>query len=199
MIRALRILQYIFFVVLDISWTLICLLLINWWAPFLAVKGTPYIASVRGQSDYTNCQMLPQWLKWADTFDVTLDAGWVDRYWPNTYTAEAPPPYWVRKWYQIKWLYRNPGYGFSYWVEGIPFSSADWTFSYTKTATLELWVATSVHGHFNINYTGFWGTYKLGWKAWNYFDPVTRAWAPGYMFGPVMRTPFAFTPIPFKH
>lgn len=167
--------------------------LINWMLPFFARTGAD------------GYQHLPSWLKWFDTFDAPTDAGWRDGYFvaKGTYTLENPPPFWKRKWYQIRWLYRNSTYGFSYYALGMPLVREDWTVKYWKFDTGEMFLAWTSDWHFNFLYEGRFGSYKFGWKVWNYWDTDTSTWkvnADGtpYQWGPEMRVPSTFSPNPFK-
>ena len=187
-----KVFVYIGVVVLELLATLVALI-VNPVLPFFAKAGAD------------GYEHLPNWLKWFDTFDATTDAGWRDGYFveQGTYTPDNPPPYWKRKWYQIKWLYRNPVYGFSYYVLGIPLNRADWTVTYKKLVDGEYFLAYSTSGHFNVFYEGKWGSYKLGWKVWNYWNSNKNEWqsnADGseYKWGPELRAPSTFSINPIK-
>lgn len=183
------ILWYVLYTIADLVFTLFSVLFVNWWAPFFAVSGNIYVQQTRG---YTNCQMLPAWLKWFDTFDASTDAGWVDKYFSSKYTLTSPPSYWLRKWYQIRWLYRNPGYGFSYWVLGVPFDPTAWKVVKYNPSTA-YFKAEGNNGLFNVEISFM--SLKLGWKAWNYYDPTTGQFK-SQPWGPELRVPHCFTIIP---
>lgn len=175
---ALRIVQYIIWAFIDTSFGMIARVFFNWWVPIFASEDG----------------WLPNWLKWFQTFDAPLDAGWRDGY----RGFPTPTTKWQRYKLRVKWLYRNTAYGFSYWVMGIKFDPSEWTVKrFVNTPELSNFVAVSSKGYFNFTYHGKWGEYKLGWKAWNYFDANKADWK-NYPWGPVWRTQCVFTPNPFK-
>lgn len=143
---------------------------------------------------------LPRCLKWFQTFDASLDAGWKDGYFvfAGRTSSETVPTGLELWWLRTRWLYRNPGYGFSYWVLGQAFDRSAWRVTRNDidaSTGKTLWIARGPRGAFNINYLGRWGNAKLGWKAWNYWDGAAWKTAP---WGPVWRTPICFTYTPFK-
>lgn len=144
--------------------TLTCLLLVNWWAPLFA----------------TQQAHLPNWLAWCDTFDADLDTGNRELGWNQGY------------WGRVRWLYRNTAYGFDYWALGCAFDPADWTLINYVPGVDPEFSATSVGGRFNLFGTIGPIRYKIGWKAWNYFDEQTRAWK-AVPWGPEWRTSFVFS------
>lgn len=156
---------------LDLAFSALCLVAINWWAPLFAAPDAH----------------LPRWLAWADTFDDTLDAGVRDLAWK--------PGYWSR----VRWLNRNHGYGFSYWLLGCEFRPEDWV---VEEATVDMsvpwaplalrFVADGPGRRFNIMGVFWKFQYKFGWKAWNYYDPRTRAWK-NEPWGPEKRVPLVFS------
>lgn len=153
--------------------------LANWWAPLFANEDG----------------WLPRWLCWLQTFDAPLDAGWRDGY--RGYPV--PRNRWQRYWLRVKWLYRNTAYGFGYWALGRDFDPKQWTvLAFEQSAARDYFHAVGPAGQFNITYYGRWGTLKLGWKAWNYFDPVRKDWKPGYVWGPLRRVPLVFSYSPFR-
>lgn len=187
------IIRYLVTAVLEVFALLVAVFLVNWWAPLLARTGDD------------GYQHLPLWLRWFDTFDASTDAGWKDGYFieKGTYTKENPPSFWLRKWYQIRWLYRNNAYGFSYFVTGLPMVTEEWKTFYRKTDTGELFFAWTSDWYFNFLYEGRYGSYKFGWKVWNYWDTDTNAWKVGadgkpYQWGPLLRVPSVFAPNPLK-
>ena len=185
--RAFRIAQYVLFGILDLLVTLIALVFFNWWLPFIAVKSPRFV----GYQD------LPGFFRWFGTFDASLDEGWAGGYFATHYPLDTYPPYWTRKAYQIRWLYRNPSYGFSYYALGTAFDPKAWTATYSKIGNVERFTAVSTNGHFNWMYTGPLGTYKLGWKAWNYFDPTNNEWR-NTPYGPSMTAPEVTSINPFR-
>lgn len=194
----LRVLIYPFAVLASLATTVFAMLFVNWWAPLFA----------------NSAGNLPTWLYWFQTFDATLDAGWRDGY----FTAKSPTGLSTRLWYaflaaaclsysgtgiptgfnlfmlRVRWLYRNPAYGFDYFAFGVAFVPAKWrVLRSVDTPTLSLFVA--VGPAFNLEYAGRYGELKLGWKAanyWNAGDWRTTPW------GPDWTAPLCFTYSPFK-
>jgi hypothetical protein len=120
---------------------------VNWWAPVFATKEN----------------RLPKWLTWFDTFDADLDRGVTDGFFTG------PPSYWNR----VKWLYRNPAYGFSFFVLGVPYKKTEWILKYYVPATPsapESFFAYTPQGYFNAVFVKFGLKFKIGWKAWNHFN-----------------------------
>jgi hypothetical protein len=162
----------------DLVFTLLCYLLFNWWAPLFADKDGN----------------LPNALCWLQTFDASLDEGWQGGYFSYTGTPTGFRLWWLR----VRWLYRNPGYGYSYWVDGVAFDPKQWTVTHNQIDAVTgktLWIARGPNGAFNINYLGKWGNAKIGWKAWNYWDGAAWKTTP---WGPAWRAPICFTYTPFK-
>ncbi len=159
--------RYLFYIVVDWSFTLLCYSFINWWAPLFA-----------DEAGY-----LPNWLKWVHTFDDTLDAGTRDGIFPASNSRYGN---------RVRWLHRNPAYGFGYYVLGIPFVAADWTVEKYDAATGEF-TARCKNGHYNKRFVWRGIRIKFGMKAWNMFDRETGAWKTE-AWGPEMRIPFSFSP-----
>jgi len=91
---------------------------------------------------------LPRWLSYFQTFDAPIPKGYLNG---------------------VKWLMRNPAYGFDYYVFGIPWNPENWTVhTFNKSGTTTLFVATG-DGAFNIYFSSPVINIKLGWKAWNNF------------------------------
>lgn len=145
---------------------------------------------------------LPRWLSWFQTFDAPLDAGWRDGYFtPNGVPTERSS-LWLW-WMRTRCLWRNPAYGFAYWPLGETFDPEEWivttfvlgsdyTRFHARTADGRLWC---------VSYNGAWGSWKLGWKAWNYFEGMDEQGAPKWSskpWGPEWRIPHSFTPNIFK-
>ena len=59
---------------------------------------------------------LPPHLRWFQTFDATLDEGRKPQYGFTGTDVEV----------RTKWLRRNPGYGFDYYLLGIKYVADDW-------------------------------------------------------------------------
>lgn len=132
---------------------------------------------------------LPRALRWFQTFDASLDAGWRDGYFVfagRTSSATVPTGfelYWLR----VRWLWRNPGYGFGYYVAGIAFDPAAWrVVHYSTDGTSSTFIATNGR-QFNIALGRSHLSLKIGWKAWNYFNRDTRTFNTT-PWGPEMRT-----------
>jgi len=123
---------------------------------------------------------LPRRLRWFQTFDATCFEGRKPQYGFVGTDQEAAT------W----WLRRNPGYGFDYWPLGCVFDPAAWhVLAYRPDGSL--FIAIGPRGRFCLE--GKFGLrFKFGWKAWNYFDPATRAWKTT-PFGPEWRAPICFT------
>ena len=133
---------------------------------------------------------LPKYLYWFQTFDNTCDAGWqqgYDGYDPND-------PLW---WNRCKWLARNPGYGFDYWLFGIAWDKNDWSVSKwsSQDAVPNYYSATSKQGYFSWTYSSKHIQLKFGWKSWGLFDRATGQFKDG-QFGPEKRQPLCFTIVP---
>lgn len=150
---------------------------------------------------------LPKYLTWFQTFDATLDAGWQGNYFTNT-----APPWWVPVWtvysgtgtptglnlywLRVRWLWRNPGYGFSYYAVGIAFDPTAWrVVHYSASSTSTTFIATNGR-QFNIELGWSWLQVKIGWKAWNYFNAATGTFKTT-PWGPAMRTMICATLIPW--
>lgn len=135
---------------------------------------------------------LPNWLCWFQTFDAPLDAGWIYSYFG---TFPTPPTGFQRYWLRVRWLWRNPAYGFCYWPLGIPYKPTDW-YIYTMKVNgtvLEEFAAKTYDGKY-FCYTNSNGV-KLGYKLWWALDenwklipvlPSSR--------GPDNRLPMCFSP-----
>lgn len=168
-------LAYPFLALADILVTLFAWSAVNWWVPIFADRHG----------------YLPRWLKWFQTFDASLDWGWQGG-------TPGFNPDGSQHWNRVKWIYRNPAYGFAYWALGISFDPARWRVRrFVSTPSLELFVATGPNGLFNLYYHGRLGMLKLGWKAWNYYDTSTGRWKTK-PWGPVWRAPATFSVSPFK-
>jgi len=196
--------------VVDLLFQAFSLLFVNWWVPFTARKIVPadYLWEEADPQWRGIEEKLPEWLRWFETFDASLDTGWIEGKYFKSGEAYSPtnlPGFWRRKWYQIRWLYRNSNYGFSYWVTGVPMVKADWVIHrYVIQNGYRLFIALNPKtGYFNINLQGKYGTYKLGVKAWNYWDRDIQDWYQDNLpWGPEWRTqlvlsinPFSRTPI----
>lgn len=143
----------------------------------------------------SNDGWLPNWLKWFQTFDASLDAGWKDGYFGSFST---PPTGYKLWWYRTKWLWRNPAYGFCYWVLGTSFKPEDWTVTFVQDGNYTKFIAWSKdRKHFCLSYNGRFGSWKLGWKAWNYFQHLDADGKPVWNdqpWGPEWIAPISFTP-----
>ncbi|MGE8453250.1 MAG: DUF7338 family protein [Pseudomonadales bacterium] len=206
---AIQTLKWLVLAPLDFVFNTVALLLFNWWVPFVAVpvKKGEWMYGEADPQWQGHEQRLPRWLSWFETFDASLDTGWISGYFvpKGTYTPNRMPSFWKRKWYQWRWLNRNSGYSFSYYPLGIEMDTKKWTIrkwintSGEKNKGFRLWFATSSDGHWNLNVAGKYGAYKLGWKAWNYWDRDIQTWyRNGKPWGPEMRTTLVLSANPFK-
>lgn len=170
--ETMRFILYPFLAIFNVLFTLFSVVFVNWWAPLFAFEGTVYDRGVATQGT-----TLPKWLKWFDTFDASLDAG---------LAPGALSTYWTR----LCWLYRNPSYGFGYWVLGAKFEPEKWSVKKFNPHTDEkdfTFIAKGPGGLFNIHVIRFGWRWKLGWKAWNYYK-LDGSWE--YRpWGPEMRMP----------
>jgi hypothetical protein len=185
----LRAVQWTILSVLNLLFGLVAAVFFNWWLPLVAVniKSSDYLAAQWP----TDLQRLPTFFRWFDTFDASLDAGWTDNYFTSGNTrSSTPPSYWVRKWYQVRWLYRNDAYGFAYWALGCDFQASTWKIlSISKDAAGNLlhFIAVDDKGYWNVVYNWSWISVRLGWKALNLYDLSTDTWKTT-PWGPVWRT-----------
>lgn len=153
--------MYSLMVIVDILATLFFDLFVNWWAPLFA------------KNDH-----LPSWLKWVDTFDNPLSFG--------AYQNDVPDSYWQR----VMWLYRNSGYGFDYWVLGIPFNPDSWKITKNSGSIAGHdydFEAVSDDGKFNRVFCKYGLLIKTGWKAANCLDSNQR------LYPRWSRLPFVFS------
>lgn len=176
-------LRYILSVAASLIITVLSCLLLLWWLPVFT------------RSDGN----LPPGLRWAQTFDATLDAGWQDGYYPwLKYDIETN--LWRLGWFwrhcaRVAWLYRNPCYGLDL-VFGVPWDASEWrldVYSEEPDGSV-IFRATNTR-------TGTWNTYrrsadgteiKTGWKAWNMFNNETGQWG-GVPWDGMKRIPLCFT------
>ena len=101
---------------------------------------------------------LPNWLYWFQTFDNTFVTGPQSMGWTPGYVSS------------VRWLIRNPSYGFDMFLLGIPFHADEWTVVSDKP---NLFFAYSRYGAFS--YRGAW--FKFGWKAWAGLSGIpNQAW-----------------------
>ena len=163
-------------------WRAAVTLLIVWLARLLCSWWLPLFANKDG--------WLPKRLYWFQTFDASLDWGWQG----GTFEASVS-----QHWDRTRWLFRNSGYGFSYFVMGIPMYVDRWhVHKCVNSEKKQLFIATDDAGHFNFYYHGPLGMYKFGWKAWNYWDIDKMDWKPRYQWGPLLRTSIVCSANPFK-
>ncbi len=150
--------RYILLAPLDILGCLFFNLFVNWWAALFANE--------QG--------WLPNWLKWAQTFDASLDTGIIENKFKKSKSL----------WFdRTRWLYRNSSYGWSYYVLGIPYKHNTWT--RISTGNPAVFYAKSSEGYFHYTRRTSWGTIKLGWKAGNLYNHefgifVDTKWGPEY-------------------
>ena len=163
------VLIYPFAVMASMVITLFCVLMGNWLVVLFADEAGN----------------LPRWCRWFQTFDDTLDAG----------VRDGLFDYGSRYLNRVAWLLRNPAYGFDYYLLGLRWNLRQWqVIRYESTPKRDLFIAAG--NGFNVYYQGPLGTYKLGWKAWNHFDPasgqLSRSW------GDNRRIPICFSCNPFR-
>lgn len=179
----------VLFTILDLTANLIGCVFFNWWVVLFAVETTTSNKGV----EYTGMK-LPWIFRWLDTFDADLDQGVRDG------TIKGNSVYWNR----VKWLYRNPTYGFSYYFLGITFDSTQWTqleytegdpvtgFGFTYRASGP-GIFYNIHCIRKLPFLNVGVRLKMGWKAWNMRDPGSpTGWAP-VPWGPIWRVPFVFS------
>lgn len=171
----LRWILYPVFGLTSLAITIFSFVFVNWWAPLFA-----------DEDGY-----LPKWLYWFQTFDAPLDASWKDGYLPASWGNTRFKRYWAR----VYWMYRNPCYGIDYFLLGLPFDR-DWKII---RATIEPNYTNflAVGNGFNFCYFGKFGTIKIGWKAWNYYDQNTGGWKETN-WGSESRVPLCLTFNPFR-
>lgn len=120
---------------------------------------------------------LPRFLKYFQTFDDTLNAlgdGYVNH---------------------VKWLVRNPAYGFDKYVFGLKWDVSEWVIHRCEiTPERDLFFATG--RGFNFYYQGRLGTYKLGWKAWGNYSRFDMRWLDVPWSGDYL--PICFSANPFR-
>lgn len=158
----------IFLSLADILGSLFFWLFVDWWAPLFA----------------NEAGWLPNWLKWAQTFDADLDQGF----------RSGNTSFKSRYLNRMFWLYRNNAYGWSYYVLGIDFIPEEWTVhTYTgdEHAKDFTFYATDNRGHFSLHCVRFGIKWKLGWKYWNVRNTKTKGVTPPW--GPEWRIPFVFS------
>lgn len=137
--------------------------------------------------------VVPSYLRWAVTFDASLDAGWRDGYFSHT----GVPTGWALWWLRMRWIWRNPAYGFCYYTCGIPFDPSQWVVDFYKVwpdGTRDFQAHTVDGRYFNTETAA--GA-KYGWKAANYFVGLDSAGKPIWKtqpWGPDWRTMICFTP-----
>ncbi|BCG50052.1 hypothetical protein [Ralstonia phage RP13] len=171
----LRSLLYIPYVIADLIVLALSYIVIFWFLPLFADKDGN----------------LPKYLYWFQTFDASLDEGWKSKY--DGFNPN-PQGFWQLYYARLKWLWRNPCYGFDYYPFGFTFDLTQWTIrKWESNDQRELFIATG-QGLFSIIYYGKYGTWKLGWKAWNYFDSNTGKWKENYSWGDQHKIPLCFSP-----
>ena len=151
---------------------------------------------------------LPTWLRYFQTFDATLDEGSnarknelqnnpTETHWIGYY--DTPTNFWQVYVNRLKWIVRNPAYGFDFFVFGKRWYESDWKVKTWKTdSSRDLFYAVSDNA-FNFYYQGPLGTYKIGWKAWNHFDHVSEEFSRSFGAESGNFVPLCFTVNPFKH
>lgn len=201
LLLALQTIRYLLLAPLTLVGQLVGIVFLNWWLPLLArpILDTDWLWTTLAKDPAQQgiMQCLPNWLSWFQTFDATIDAGWRDQYFPNSYTPSNPPPYWTRKYYQWLWLNRNCAYGLAYYPLGCAVQVQDWTATLTETTDHQTFTAVSSTGLWSWRYSGVLGHYNLGWKLANYYDLDNRVWYT-VPWGPEWRTQIVMSINPFK-
>lgn len=203
----LRAIQWMVFIVLNLLFEVFALLFCNWWVVFFArpIKTDNFLYYV-GDPEFQGIeQTLPRWLKWFDTFDASVDAGWAGNYFTEkgTYNRNNLPSYWKRKWYQIRWLYRNCAYGFAYWLLGTKIDTSDWIIHKCdyQPGKKFIFFAYNSQGYFQFIVRLPRGGLNFGWKILNYYSLERREWyhiETGQPWGPEWRTMHVISFNPFK-
>lgn len=124
----------------------------SWILALLTMILAPALALTAGRDGN-----LPWFLRYFQTFDATLDEGRKPQY------GFTGSDWWVR----TRWLWRNPGYGFDYYLLGIRYDVAAWHIVRNDD---KMFFAYSKSGAFNLTTKqGKWRL-KLGWKFWNHIE-----------------------------
>lgn len=138
--------RYFFVTVLQLLFTLLA---------YLISPALPLFAKSAGY--------LPTWLAWFQTPDASLDAGWEQGY----FTITGKPGAFSLWWYRMRWLWRNPAYGFCVWL-GVTYDPAAWVIDTVTLAApggpVTLLKAHTADGRY-FAYTTSSG-WKLGYKLW---------------------------------
>jgi hypothetical protein len=141
---------------------------------------------------------LPKFLYWFQTFDATLDQGWLQGSFGDYTTTGVKPTGWTLWYYRFRWLQRNPGYGFDYWPLGAAMDVSKWTVV-RNDASWQIYKGPN--GLFCIRSMKTGVAPKIGWKAWAYFNTTTNtdgsvtltAQDAYYSWGPSHRVPICIT------
>jgi hypothetical protein len=198
----LRSIQWLLMSVIDIAMNFISILFVNWWVIFFGrqMNQTDRQWQFLSSEEKLHAQVLPKYLKWFETMDNSLDEYWLNNYDqvnPNKWTAENPPKYWRRKWYQWKWLMRNINYTFSWGPMGIQWKPETWTIvKDIKRDDLTVFFAYSTEGFWSFSASKKYGNYKLGWKVKNFWNSDTQSFKTSHSWFP--RTQIVSTVNPFK-
>lgn len=154
----------------------------NWFVTALAMLLAPVIVLFADRHGW-----LPRWLMWFQTQDASLD---------DTLWLGWKPGYWSR----VRWLWRNPAYGFGYYVLGIPWVKEEWVV-YVDPEPV---IFRALNFKRRVSSYYFWRGWlqlKLGYKAWWYIKSgrLTDGKPPVYPAMPKdVRVPFVFEINPFK-
>jgi hypothetical protein len=176
----------------------------------IAVPLTPLIVLFANKDD----GYLPRWLCWFQTFDAPVDQGWIGNYFTNatpnnwwervwSYSGQGTPSGFNRWLLRIRWLWRNPAYGFDLWPLGMNYDPSDWVITILEVTNGQLmrFAAQTKDGkHFSYcDHTNR----KFGWKLWWALDTTkwtlqsieefTHVAVPSY-YDRSKRIMFVFTP-----
>jgi hypothetical protein len=140
---------------------------------------------------------LPAWLTWFQTFDNSLDAGWkIQGNFGDYLTTGIAPTGILLYWYRVRWLWRNPGYGFSYYVVGIAFDPTAWrVLAYSSDGANNTYLATDGR-RFSLEIGRAWCSLKLGYKTWGYYNASAKTFN-DIPWGPELRTMICATVRPW--
>jgi hypothetical protein len=121
-------------------------------APILPVFARPQMGQCDNASDSRIEPRLPVWLWWFQTPDNSLygNVGWRTIHCPD----------WLSYWGQVKWLWRNPAYGFDWFGPAAALVMPDATLQYSG----DPYVTNSTPGVFHVTITN-----PDGSRYWNYF------------------------------
>ncbi len=143
------------------------------------IKRSPYTTTVKRYKKQVvtlNRDKLVPLLKWFDTHDNATDEYWYGMY-DNTvnYTQEYYDTHRMYRWYcRYRWLLRNSGYGFNYWISRKYATPILSTTEY-KYFTLEIRRDSFQLTGFHPFLFGKWNSVNIGWKEHDGFPKLIFA------------------------